>query len=60
MGYYIVKTGTIPAVVAGDHFLMGPGVVALDEVYGTGNVGVIHFDAPVDAEEGGFRYLFSG
>jgi len=30
------------------------------EVNGTINVGVINFDAPVDAEEGGFRYLFSG
>ena len=60
MGYYLVETGTIPIIVGGDHFLMGPDVVAMAEVYGTGNVGVIHFDAPVDAEEGGFRYLFSG
>jgi hypothetical protein len=30
------------------------------EEYGPGNAGVIHLDAPVEAEEGGFRYLFSG
>jgi arginase family enzyme len=60
MGYYLVETGTIPIIAGGDHSLMSPDVVAMAEVNGTINVGVIHFDAPVDAEEGGFRYLFSG
>jgi len=60
MGYYLVETGTLPVIVGDDHSLMYPDGVALAEEYGTGDVGVIHFDAPVDAEEGGFRYLFSG
>ena len=38
-----------PIIVGGDHSLMYPDVAALTDVYGKGNVGVIHFDAHYDA-----------
>lgn len=44
----IAETGAIPVVVGGDHSLMYPDVVAVTDVYGKGNVGVIHFDAHFD------------
>ncbi len=39
----------IPIIVGGDHSLMYPDVAALTDVYGKGNVGVVHFDAHYDA-----------
>lgn len=39
----------IPFVVGGDHSLMYPDVAAMTDVYGKGNVGVVHFDAHYDA-----------
>ena len=39
----------IPFIIGGDHSLMYADVAALTEVYGKGNVGVIHFDAHYDA-----------
>ena len=44
----IAETGAIPVVVGGDHSLMYPDVVAITDVYGKGNVGVVHFDAHFD------------
>ncbi len=41
----------IPIIVGGDHSLMYPDVAALTDVYGKGNVGVIHFDAHYDASK---------
>ena len=38
----------IPFIVGGDHSLSYPNVAALTDVYGKGNVGVIHFDAHFD------------
>lgn len=55
----IAETGTIPAIIGGDHSLMYPNVSAITDVYGKGNVGVIHFDAHIDAEEGGFGHYLS-
>jgi len=40
---------TIPIIVGGDHSLMYPDVAALVDIYGKGNVGVVHFDAHYDA-----------
>ena len=40
---------TIPIIVGGDHSLMYADVAALVDVYGKGNVGVVHFDAHYDA-----------
>ena len=41
----------IPIIIGGDHSLMHPDVAALVDVYGKGNVGVIHFDAHYDASK---------
>ena len=39
----------IPIIIGGDHSLMYPDVAALTDIYGKGNVGVVHFDAHYDA-----------
>jgi agmatinase len=54
----IVDAGAIPIILGGDHSLMLPDVAALADVYGAGNVGVIHFDAHYDASSSqwGYRY----
>jgi agmatinase len=39
----------IPFIIGGDHSLSYPNIAALADVYGKGNVGVIHFDAHYDA-----------
>lgn len=44
----IAAQGVIPIIVGGDHSLMYPDVVAVSDVYGKGNVGVVHFDAHFD------------
>lgn len=44
----ICEAGAIPVVVGGDHSLMYPNVAAVTDVYGKGNVAVIHFDAHFD------------
>ncbi len=41
----------MPIIIGGDHSLMYPDVAALTDVYGKGNVGVIHFDAHYDASK---------
>ncbi len=39
----------IPFIIGGDHSLMYPDVAALTDIYGKGNIGVVHFDAHYDA-----------
>ncbi len=38
----------IPFIVGGDHSLSYPNLAAMADVYGRGNVGVVHFDAHYD------------
>jgi agmatinase len=45
----IAETGTIPIIVGGDHSLMYPDAAGVVDVYGKGNVGVVHFDSHYDA-----------
>ena len=45
----VAAAGSIPMIVGGDHSLMYPDVAGIVDVYGAGNVGVIHFDAHYDA-----------
>jgi len=45
----IAGAGTIPFIVGGDHSLEYANVAGLADVYGKGQVGVIHFDAHFDA-----------
>ncbi|NKB88506.1 MAG: arginase [Acidobacteria bacterium] len=49
----------MPVIIGGDHSLMYPDVAALTDVYGRGNVGVIHFDAHYDAGKYGFGHLIN-
>jgi len=49
----------IPIIIGGDHSLMHPDVAALVDVYGKGNVGVIHFDAHYDASKYAFGHLIN-
>lgn len=49
----------IPIIIGGDHSLMYPDAAALADVYGKGNVGVIHFDAHYDATKAMFGHLIS-
>jgi len=44
----ICEAGAVPVIVGGDHSLMYPDVVAVTDVYGKGNVAVVHFDAHFD------------
>lgn len=48
---------TIPIIIGGCHALMYPDVAGLVDVYGKGNVGVIHFDAHHDAVENYFGHM---
>ena len=49
----------IPIIIGGDHSLMYSDVAGLTDVYGKGNVGVIHFDAHYDATKSLFGHLIS-
>ena len=49
----------MPFIIGGDHSLMYPDVAALVDVYGKGNVGVIHFDAHYDVASYGFGHLIN-
>ena len=49
----------IPLIIGGDHSLMYPDAAGLADVYGKGNVGVIHFDAHYDATKSLFGHLIS-
>lgn len=48
-----------PVIIGGDHSLMYPDVAALTDVYGKGNVGVIHFDAHYDAGKYAMGHLIN-
>ncbi|MEP3049236.1 MAG: agmatinase family protein [Roseibium sp.] len=49
----------MPVIIGGDHSLMFPNVAALADVYGKGNVGVVHFDAHYDAGKYGMGHLIN-
>ncbi|GAB5450949.1 MAG: agmatinase [Halioglobus sp.] len=48
---------TIPFIIGGAHGLMYPDVAAMADVYGKGNVAVIHFDAHADYSNADFGHL---
>lgn len=55
----ISRAGAIPIIIGGDHSLMYPDVVAVTDVHGKGEVGVIHFDAHFDAVGSMFGHVIS-
>src|SRR5271166_5898938 len=44
----IAETGALPFVLGGDHSILWPDAAAIADVYGAGNVGVIHLDTHAD------------
>jgi agmatinase len=44
----VAETGAIPIVLGGDHSILWPDGAAIADVYGPGNVGVIHLDTHAD------------
>jgi len=48
---------TIPFIIGGGHALMYPDVAGIADVYGKGNVAVIHFDAHADYTSASFGHL---
>ncbi|GAB4542810.1 MAG: hypothetical protein Tsb0010_19570 [Parvularculaceae bacterium] len=55
----IASTGAVPMIVGGDHTLMYADVAGVVDVYGAGNVGVVHFDAHYDAGKGAGAHFAS-
>jgi len=49
----------MPVIIGGDHSLMYPDVAALTDVYGKGNVGVVHFDAHFGASKHAMGHLIN-
>lgn len=49
----------MPIIIGGDHSLMYSDVAALVDIYGKGNVGVIHFDAHYDASKYAYGHLIN-
>jgi agmatinase len=44
----VAETGAVPVVLGGDHSILWPDAAACADVYGAGDLGVIHFDAHAD------------
>ena len=49
----------MPFIIGGDHSLMYSDVAGVVDVYGKGNVGVVHFDAHYDVASYGFGHLIN-
>lgn len=56
----VAQAGSIPFVIGGDHSLEYPNVAAMADVYGKGNVGVVHFDSHLDTGRGRVHLLDHG
>jgi len=50
---------TIPVIIGGGHALMYPDAAGLTDVYGKGNLSIIHFDAHADQAPVGFGHLYT-
>jgi len=55
----IAETGVVPFILGGDHSLMRADGMGLADVYGKGNIGVIHFDAHYDAGSNHFGHTIT-
>src|SRR5262249_32657791 len=56
----IARTGALPFVVGGDHSVEYSDVSGLADVYGKGNIGVVHFDSHYDAGNYGNHLISHG
>lgn len=52
----IAETGAFPVVLGGDHTILLPNAAAIADVYGAGQVGVIHFDTHADCADQTFGH----
>lgn len=50
---------TVPIIIGGGHALMYPDAVGLTDVYGKGNLQIIHFDAHADQAPVGFGFAIT-
>ena len=50
---------TIPVIIGGGHALMYPDAAGLTDVYGKGNLSIIHFDAHADQAPVGFGHFYT-
>ena len=55
----VAETGAIPFIIGGDHAIMYPHAAGLADVYGPGNVAVVHLDAHYDATDVGLGMSFT-
>lgn len=55
----VIESGkrTIPIIIGGGHALMYPDAAGLTDVYGKGNLSIIHFDAHADQAPVGFGHF---
>jgi len=53
----VAETGALPFVLGGDHSILWPNAAAIADVYGAGQVGVIHLDTHVDCLNKTFGHL---
>ena len=47
----VASRGIVPFVMGGDHTITWPSATAVADVYGHGNVGIVHFDAHADTAD---------
>ena len=47
----VARRGIVPFVIGGDHTVTWPSATAVADVYGYGNVGMVHFDAHADTAD---------
>jgi agmatinase len=47
----VARRGIVPIILGGDHSITWPAATAVADVYGHGNIGVVHFDAHADTAD---------
>jgi agmatinase len=55
----VAEAGAVPVILGGDHSVMLPNVAGIADVYGAGNVGVLHFDAHPDCSDDPYGHAIS-
>jgi agmatinase len=55
----VASAGAVPVILGGDHSVMLPNVAGIADVYGPGNVGVLHFDAHPDCSDDPYGHAIS-